>query len=153
MIFKKPLTWILILSLLHFPLFAQTKVDKKAAQEAARIANIKTLIQGFGTGENALIEVKRKGSKKVKGYISEAKDDSFVVADTAAASSYEVRYAEVDSVKPWQVQSGGGPSNKKNIFWTTVLVVGITVAAIFAYKHCKKLEREGKTCPAYEETY
>lgn len=147
---RKYLTCFLILALLHSPLFAQTKADKKAAQEATRVAQIKSTVQGFGTGEDALVEVKRKGGKKVKGYISEVKDDSFIVADTAAASSYEIRYAEVDSVKPWQVPNPG-PSNKKNIFWATVLVVGITIVVILGYKHCKKREREGNPCPDYQD--
>ncbi len=59
--FRKSLTCFLILSLLNLPLFAQSKAKKKAAQEAVRIAQIKATISGFGTGEAALIEVKRKG--------------------------------------------------------------------------------------------
>lgn len=149
MIFTKYLTGFLILSLLQFP--AQTKADKKAAQEAARIAQMKAAISSFGTGVDALIEVKRKGSKKVKGYISEVKDDSFVVADTAAASSYEICYGEVDSVKPWQLRTG--PSSKGMILMWTAIGVGTTVLAILAYKRCKRLEREGKVCPINEETY
>jgi len=152
MLFTKSLTGCLILSFLPFPLFAQTKADKKAAQEAARIARIKATISGFGTGEEALIEVKRKGSKKVQGYISAVKDDSFVVADTAAARSYEIRYSEVTVVKPWQVSSGG-PSSKKSIVWGTLFIAGMTVVAILAYKRCKRLEREGKVCPANEDAF
>lgn len=151
MIFKKPLTWILTLSLLYFPLFAQTKADKKAAEEAARVAQIKTTVQSYGTGENALIEVKLKNGTKRKGYISEAQDEGFVVADTAAASSYDIRYAEAASVKPYKLPNG--PGNKKTAIIATVVIVGAVVAAIFAYKHCKKLEREGKTCPVDETNY
>ena len=152
MIFRKHLTGVLILSLLQFPLFAQTKAEKKAAQEAARIAQVKDTINGFGTGEDALIEVKRKGGKRVKGYISEVKDDSFVVADTAAASSHEIRYGEVDSVKSWQ-RPTGGTSSKGLIIMGVAIAVGVTLLAIWGYKRCKRLEREGKPCPAYEETY
>ena len=99
-----------------------------------------------------MIEVKRKSGKKVKGYISEVEDDLFVIADTAAASSYDVRYSEVNSVKPYQLPTGG---NTKKL----VIIGGSgcgwceTALAIFAYKRCKRLEREGKTCPVYEETY
>lgn len=135
---------------IELPLCAQTKAEKKAAQEAARIAQIKATINGYGTGEDALIEVKRKSGKKVKGYISEVKEDSFMVADTAAASSYEVRYSEVTFVKPWKLPI---PGSKQMVIIGTLVVIGITVLAIIAYKHCKKLEREGKTCPVYEETY
>jgi hypothetical protein len=113
---KKCLTWVLLLSLLPFPLFAQTKADQKAAQEAARIAQIKTTIQGYGTGEDALIEVKLKNGTKRKGYISEAKDDLFVIADTAAASSYDLRYAEVAAVNP--ISCRPGRATKRWCFWS-----------------------------------
>ena len=148
---RKYLTYFLLLSLLNSPLFAQTKAEKKAAQEAARIAQIKATINGYGTGEDALIEVKRKSGKKVKGYISEVKEELFVVADTAAASSYDIRYGEVTSVKPWKIATG--PSSKGMVLMWVAIGVGVTVMAIFAYKRCKRLEREGKTCPVYEETY
>jgi hypothetical protein len=148
---RKFLTCFLILSLVNLPLFAQTKAEKKAAQEAARIAGLKTTINGYGTGEAALIEVKRKSGKKVKGYISEVKDDSFIVADTAAASSYEVRYSEVEGVKPWKPSTG--PSSKGMVVMWVAIGIGVTVLAIFAYKRCKRLEREGKTCTIDEETY
>ncbi len=147
---RKCLTCFLTLSLLTFPLFAQTKAEKKAAQEAARMAQLKATINSYGTGEAALIEVKRKSGKKVKGYISEVKDDLFVVADTAAASSYEVHYNEINSVKPWKLPT---PGSKQMVLIGVAVGIGITVLAIFAYKHCKKLEREGKTCPVDEETY
>ena len=151
MIFRISLTWVLTLSLLPFSLFAQTKADKKAAKETARVAQIKTTVQSYGTGESALIEVKLKSGTKRKGYISEAKDEGFVVADTAAASSHDVRYDEVASVKPYKLPTG--PGNKKTAIIATVVIVGAVVAAIFAYKHCKKLEREGKTCPVDETDY
>lgn len=148
---RKYLTYFLILSLLNFPLLAQTKAEKKAAQEAARIAQLKATINSYGIGEDALVEVKRKTGKKVKGYISEVKDDGFVVADTSAASSYEVRYSEVNSVKPWKLPNPG--SSKQMVIIGVVVGIGVTALAIFAYKRCKRLEREGKTCPVYEETY
>ena len=147
--FRNCLTCFLILSLLNSPLFPQTKAEKKAAQEAARIAQLTATINGYGTGEDALIEVKRKSGKNVKGYISEVKDDLFVVADTAAASSYKVRYSEVASVKPYNLPTG--PSSKGIVITGIAVGVGVTVLAIFAYKRCKRLEREGKTCPTYEE--
>lgn len=149
--FRKYLTSFLILSLLTTQLFAQTKAEKKATEEAARVAQMKATIQGYGTGEDALIEVKLKTGKKLKGYISETKEELFVVADTAAASSHDIRYAEVAAVKPYKLPTG--PGNKKMVALITIVVIGAVVAAIFGYKHCKKLEREGKTCPVYEDTY
>ncbi len=147
---RKSLTCFLILSLINVPLFAQTKAEKKAAQEAARIAQLKTTINGYGTGESALIEVKRKSGKNVKGYLSAVKDDSFIVADTAAATSYEIRYGELASVKPWKIATG--PSSKGMVLVGIAIGVGVTVLAIFAYKRCQRLEREGKTCTIAEET-
>lgn len=151
MVIKKYLTCFLILALLQAPLLAQTKAEKKASQEAARVAQIKAAVQGFGTGEDALIEVKLKNGTKRKGYISETKGDAFVVADTAAASSYDVHYAEVAAVKPYKLPTN--PGNKRMIVLGVVIAAAVTVLAILAYKHCKKLEREGKTCPVDENTY
>ena len=148
--FRKYLTSFLILSLLPAHLFAQTKAEKKAAEEAARVAQMKATIQGYGTGEAALIEIKLKTGKKRKGYISENKEASFVIADTAAASSYNVRYDEVAAVKPYQLPTG--PGNKKTVLLVTLVVVGAVIAGIFGYKYCKKREREGRPCPEYEDT-
>ncbi len=151
MIVRKSLTCFLILLLLNLPLFAQTKAEKKAAQEAARIAQIKATIQSYGTGVDALVEVNRKRGKKVKGYLSEVKEDLFVVADTAAATSHELHYSEVKVVKPWKLPTGG--DTKKMVLIGVVIGIGVTALAIFAYKRCKRLEREGKTCAVAEETY
>ncbi len=148
---RKYLTCFLILLLLNPPLFAQTRAEKKAAQEAARVAQIKATIQSYGTGVDALIEVNRKHGKKVKGYLSEVKEELFVVADTAAATSHEVHYSEVKVVKPWKLPTGG--DTKKMVLIGVVIGIGVTALAIFAYKRCKRLEREGKTCTVDEETY
>ncbi len=88
----------------------------------------------------------------MNGYISELKADSFVVADTAAASSHEIRYGEVASVKAWQ-RPTGGPSSKGLVIMGVAIAVGVILLAIWGYKRCKRLEREGKPCPVYEETY
>ena len=148
--FRKYFTCFLMILLLHLQIFAQTKVDKKAEKEAARVAQLKSTMNVVGTGDTSPAELKLKNGGKLVGYISEMKDDSIVFAETALARTTNISYAEIKSVKAYK---SPGPSNKGMILGITALAVGLTVLAILGYKHCKKLEREGKVCPTYESTY
>ena len=83
---RKYLTCFLIIGLLNGQLFAQTHVDKKAAQEAARIAQLKATITSIGLRDTARTELKLKNGGKLIGYVSEMKDGSILFAETARAS-------------------------------------------------------------------
>lgn len=147
---RKYFTCFLIVLLLNLQLFAQTKIDKKAEKEAARVAQLKSTMNAIGLGDTAPVELKMKNGGKLVGYISEMKDGAIVFAETALARTTTISYAEIKSVKAYQSPR---PSNKGMILGITALAVGLTVLAILGYKHCKKLEREGKVCPTDESTY
>ena len=147
---RKYFTCFLMILLLNLQLFAQTKVDKKAEKEATRVAQLKAAMNAVGIGDTSPAELKLKNGGKVTGYISEMKDGSIVFAETALARTTNISYAEIKSIKAYKAP---GPSNKGMILGMTALAVGLTVLAILAYKHCKKLEREGKVCPVDESTY
>ena len=148
--FRKYFTCFLIVLLLNLQLFAQTKIDKKAEKEAARVAQLKVIMNTVGIGDTAPVELKLKSGGKLVGYISQMKDGSIVFAETALARTTNISYAEIKSIKAYQSPR---PSNKGLILGMTALAVGLTVLAILGYKHCKKLEREGKVCPTDESTY
>ena len=150
--FRKCLTCFLIMLLLNLQLFAQTKVDKKAAKEAARVAQLKTAMNAVGMGDTFPVELKLKSGGKLIGYISAMKDGSVVFAETLRATTHEISYTEINSVKAYNPPSAQSISKKKTIFWITVAAVGITVLAILGYKHCKKLQQQGKVCPVDETT-
>ena len=147
--FRKYLACFLMILLLNLQLFAQTKVDKKAEKEAARVTQLKAAMNSVGLGDTSPAELKLKNGGKLVGYISEMKDGSIVFAETALGRTTNISYAEIKSIKAYQ---SPGPSNKGVNLILVAVVVGTTVLAILAYKHCKKLEREGKVCPVDEST-
>lgn len=113
---------ILISTALGFQLVhAQTA---KAAQftEKARADVLRR-----GTGTDARVEVKLRDNSKVKGYISEAGQDSFTVTDSKTGTSKTLNYADVSQVK----KQGGGLSTRTWIILgavaAAVVVVGIAV--------------------------
>ena len=75
---------------------------------------IKTKVQKIGTGGNARVEVKLRDNTQMKGYISDASQDSFTVVDNKTGARNSVLYADASSVK----KTGGGVSTK------TWLIVG-----------------------------
>ncbi|MGA9995182.1 MAG: hypothetical protein WBP93_07210 [Pyrinomonadaceae bacterium] len=80
-----------------------------------------------GTGKDARVEVKLRDNTKVKGYISEAGQDTFTVMDQKTGVSKTVAYADVSQVK----KQGGGLSSRTWIILgavaAAVVVVGIVV--------------------------
>ena len=53
----------------------------------------------MGTGRDAAVEVKLKDGTKLKGYISEANDDHFVVTDAKTGSRTVVPYPQVKKAR------------------------------------------------------
>lgn len=84
------------------PVFSQTQ-DKKQAEWEAKV---KGKIEKLGVGDKALIEVKLKDKTKVKGYISEANGDHFVVVDKASGAVTKVPYAQVKQAKGNNLSTG-----------------------------------------------
>ena len=77
------------------PAYANSKEEK-----ATRFAEkVKAGISKLGTGADARIEVKLRDKTKVKGYVSEAGEDSFVVVDEKTGATSTVTYAQVKQVK------------------------------------------------------
>lgn len=77
------------------PVYASSKEEK-----ATRLAEkVKAGINKLGTGSDARIEVKLRDKTKLKGYVSEAGEDSFVVVDEKTGASSTVPYVQVKQVK------------------------------------------------------
>ncbi|MDQ3918778.1 MAG: hypothetical protein M3348_09905, partial [Acidobacteriota bacterium] len=76
------------------PAYARAQGD----EQARRIEQVKEQVRRVGTGKEARVEVKLRGGSKLKGYISEATDDHFLLVDEAGNPT-RVTYAEVERVK------------------------------------------------------
>ncbi len=69
-------------------------------EKATRFAEkVKEGISKLGTGAEARIEVKLRDKTKLKGYVSEAGEDSFVIVDEKSGTTSTVTYAQVKQVK------------------------------------------------------
>ncbi|HEY6120444.1 MAG TPA: hypothetical protein VIV66_10815 [Pyrinomonadaceae bacterium] len=98
-----------------FPLRAQT-VSQLQATEKARAGVLK-----LGVGKTSRVEVKLNDQTKVKGYISEAGQDTFTVSDLQNGSSTKLAYVDVAEVK----KPGSGPSTR-----TWLIIGGAAAAAV-----------------------
>jgi len=63
------------------------------------LEKVKVGILKLGTGAEARIAVKLRDKTTVKGYISEASDESFVVVDEKTGTTSRVTYSQVRQVK------------------------------------------------------
>lgn len=69
-------------------------------EKASRFAEkVKDGISKLGTGAEARIEVKLRDKTKLKGYVSEAGEESFVIIDEKTGATSTVTYAQVKQVK------------------------------------------------------
>ncbi len=95
--------------------------NSKMEREAKDTQRVKTNILKLGTGEQARIEVKLKDKTKLAGYISEAKEESFIITNLKTGVATDVNYAAVGQVKGNNLATG-----VKIAIW-----VGVAIAAGF----------------------
>lgn len=74
-------------------------VAAQTDQDAALTAKIKTAVAERGTGEKKRFQVEKKDGTKLKGYISQADEDSFTLVDSKTKQSTEIAYADVAKAK------------------------------------------------------
>lgn len=101
--FAMMLSGLLLLSAFGFQRAgAQVTSDQQATEK------IRAKVQTIGVGSNARVEVKLRDNTKIKGYVSDADQDSFTLVDNKTGSSKTVSYADTSSVK----KAGSGVSAK-----------------------------------------
>lgn len=85
------------------PVYAGSKEEKQA-----RFAEqVKGGVLKLGTGTDARVEVKLRDKTKLKGYISEAGADSFIVVDAKMGVATTVAYPQVKQVRGNNLSTGG----------------------------------------------
>ena len=72
--------------------------------QASNIEKVKENVRKLGVGEEARVEVKLHDGRKLKGYIREAGQDSFIVIDPQYGTATTVSYSEVKESKAGTVQ-------------------------------------------------
>jgi len=85
----------------------------RAGQSDPLAQRVKADVAKRGTGPKAKVTVKLKDSTKLKGYISDASNDSFTLADSKSGQMRTLSYQDVTEVKKpgglsWPVKIGIG---------------------------------------------
>ena len=111
---------IVLANLLYFPTATAKPVTIK---EQRQLEKLKTGIRKLGTGPDARIKIKLKDKTELRGYISEAGENSFVVVNAETGKSNIVDYPQVAQAK------GNNLSSKAKLAITLVVVgvIGILI--------------------------
>ena len=120
-IFTSALSGMLLTTVVGFQsIHAQTAVDSQ------RLDIVRTQVAKIGTGEKAKVHVKLQDQTKLKGYISDASQDSFTVVDSKTGAR-TVAYSDVSEVRKQK-------SGFSNLTWGIIagaaaaaIIVGVTV--------------------------
>ena len=99
---------------------AETPKETKAAKHAAKV---KTNIAKLGTGKDAKIMVKLKDGTKLKGYVSQINETSFVVTNEVTGVETEVPYPNAKQVRGHNLSKGA-----KIVIGVLVVVVLVALA-------------------------
>ena len=124
--FKKCLSFALIVLLLNAVGVSSVYADTKEEKEARFTERVRENINKLGTGTDARVEVKLRNKTKLKGYISQINENSFVVVEENTNISTEVPYSQAKQVK------GNNLSNGAKLAIGIGLLVGFTVILIIA---------------------
>jgi uncharacterized membrane protein len=108
------LTCLLLVTANFTLISAQTQTDKTASS----IAKVKTAVLKRQTGDNKRVKVIMLNGSELKGYISQAGEDSFELTDSKTKQSNSIFYRDVKKVR------GNGLSK------TAIISLGAVGAAV-----------------------
>lgn len=96
-----------ILCILLFNLFmAPDALASETLRESKQTKKIRTKIIKLGTGPDAKIELKLKDGSKIKGYVSETREDKFLVTNPVTGEITPVTYPQVKQAKGNNLSTG-----------------------------------------------
>ncbi len=117
--FKKYLSLALIILVINLTFGATAFAGTKADKEAIFAAKVKNEIAKLGTGTDARVEVKLRDKTKLKGYISQINENSFLIVADNTNTPTEVPYQQTKQVKGNNLSTGAK------------IAIGIGVAIFF----------------------
>ena len=116
---KKPLSLAMVGLLLNIVWVIPAYASSKEETRVRSAEKVKEGIGRLGTGPEARVEIKLRDGKKLKGYISEAGENSFVIVDAKSGAASTVPYPQVKQV------TGNNLSKGAKIAITVGIVVGL----------------------------
>jgi len=78
----------------------------KEENQAQLALKVKTGIVKLGVGSEARVEVRLQDKTKLAGYISEVKDESFIITDPKTSRTTTIAYADVTQVRGHNLSTG-----------------------------------------------
>jgi hypothetical protein len=96
---KKVLSFVLVGFLFSAAGSSLAYAGLKEEKEIRLAEKVKKGISKLGTGEESRIEVKLRNKTKLKGYLSEAGPNSFVIVDQKTKAISTVTYSQVTQVR------------------------------------------------------
>jgi hypothetical protein len=101
---KKLFSAVLVLLLVNLlSSVAYASSDSKATRLAERV---KQNILKLGSGPDAMVEVKLRDKQRLKGYVAEAGEETFVVVNETTRVETTIAYANVTQVKGQNLSLG-----------------------------------------------
>jgi hypothetical protein len=117
----------LILSgIIIFAALGLETVQAQTGKETQLALETRARVQKLGQGRDARVEVKLRDNTKLKGYISEAGQDSFTVTEAKTGAAQRVAYADVAQVK----KPGSGLSKRAWIIIGAAAVAAVIVGIV-----------------------
>lgn len=125
---KKCLAMVLACSLLQIASIAAF-AKSNPENEAQRIEKLRAAISSLGIGPSARIKVKLRDKTKVEGYLKEATNDHFVIADSRTGTERTLSYPQVQTVH------GNNLSTGAKIAIVAGVVTGAVLLTLFFLYH------------------
>ena len=126
---KKVLSLVAIVALFHAGFCVQTASARSKAEKQARFAEkVKAGVEKLGVGEESYVTVKLRDKTKLAGYISEAREESFVVTDLRTSEATTVAYTDVKKVKGHNLSTGAQVAIGVGIGVGVVMLIVIALA-------------------------
>ncbi len=103
---KKSLSVALLGLTLLFTNLQLINAQTSTGNNAATVDKIKANVTKRGTGEKVRVNVKMLNGTKMKGFISQAGDDSFTLTDSKTKQTSTLAYSDVAQVKKQGLSTG-----------------------------------------------
>lgn len=104
--FKKLLSLALVALMINLAGVRPAYADSKAEKQGRFAEKVKANVLKLGTGEATRVEVKLQDKTKLKGFISAADENGFIVTNRKTGLATEVAYPQVKSVKGNNLSTG-----------------------------------------------
>ncbi len=125
---KKTIASVLAALVINLLCMTSAPANPKPDKEARLATKVKAAIVKLGVGPAAHIEVKLRDGTRLKGYVSEAGDDRFVVVDEKSGASRDVPYPQVKQVKDNNLSTGA---------WVAIgfgIIIGVAILVAVALR-------------------